>query len=293
MFSFDNANAMVVGGASGIGRALALEFSRRGSRVVAADIDHAGAVRTADQIREAGGDAIGVGCDVADPSSLAAAVAAAEEFLGKIDLSVNAVGVLLSGNPEDIPITEWERIFQVNLFGAARLNELILPKMIARSQGYTVNVASVAGLHPFAITRIPYAASKAALISMAENLAIYLKPKGVRVSCLCPGPTVTPIGGRSREWTEGLTMVGPGSDYALMTPGQTARVFCDGMELERVIIPAQERPTLDYMQRRAASPDAAIHERIGQYACGMDGLPKIDLSDPEIAEAFRDLPQPD
>ena len=175
------------------------------------------------------------------------------------------------------------------MFGAARLNELVLPKMIARAQGYIVNTASVAGLHPFAITRVPYAASKAALISMSENLAIYLKPKGVQVSCLCPGPTVTPIGGKSSTWTEGVQMVGPGRDYSLMTPQRTAQVFCDGMEAEDVIILAQERITLDYMRRRAASPDNFIYERIVQYACGDDGLPKIDFSDPEIAEALKDI----
>lgn len=289
MFSFANSKALVVGAASGIGRAMALEVAQRGADVVAADIDKTGADQTANLIREAGGNASSVSCDVTDPLSLADAITAAEDFLGSIDLSVNAVGVLLSGNPEDIPITEWERIFQVNLIGAARLNELVLPRMIGRSQGYIVNTASVAGLHPFAITRIPYAASKAALISMSENLAIYLKPKGVRVSCLCPGPTVTPIGGKSSTWTEGVPMVGPGRDYLLMTPQQTAKVFCDGMEAERVIILAQEQITLGYMRRHAASPDNFIYERVGQYACRDDGLPRIDLSDPQIAEAFRDI----
>lgn len=289
MFSFNNVNALVVGGASGIGRAMAMEFSRRGTRVAVADIDDAGAARTAARINEAGGSAIGVSCDVTDASSLTAAVTSAEQFLGSIDICANAVGVLLSGNPEDIPIEEWERIFQVNVFGAARLNELVLPKMIARGSGYIVNTASVAGLHPFAITRIPYAASKAALISMSENLAIYLKPKGVRVSCLCPGPTATPIGGRSKEWTQGLPLVGPGRDYALLTAQRTAEIFCDGMEAERVIIPSQEQISLGYMRRHAASPDQFIYERVGQYACGNDGLPNIDFSDPEIVAAFNDL----
>jgi NAD(P)-dependent dehydrogenase (short-subunit alcohol dehydrogenase family) len=292
MFSFNNVNALVVGAASGIGRALAIEFARRGARIAVADIDQAGAARTATHIREAGGTATSVSCDVTDAAALAVAVRSAEEFLGSIDVCANAVGVLLSGNPEDIPVAEWERIFQVNVFGAARLNELLLSRMIARGSGYIVNTASVAGLHPFAITRIPYAASKAALISMSENLAIYLKPRGVRVSCLCPGPTATPIGGRSKEWTQGLPIVGPGRDYVLMTAQRTAQVFCDGMERERVIIPSQERISLGYMQRHAASPDQFVYERIGQYASGDDGLPKIDLSDPDIAEAFKDLTLP-
>lgn len=287
MFSFDKAKVLVVGAASGIGRALTLEAARRGARIAAADIDEAGAAQTAALINDGGGSAIAVHCDVTDEPSLAAAVTAAEDLLGAIDVSLNAVGVLLSGNPEDIPITEWERIFQVNVFGAARLNALVLPKMLARGQGYIANTASVAGLHPFAITRIPYAASKAALISMSENLAIYLKPKGIRVSCLCPGPTITTIAGKASSWTEGVAMLGPGRAYALMTAERTAQIFCDGMEAERVIILAQERVSLDYMQRFAASPDNFIYERVGQYACGDDGLPKFDLSNPEIVEALK------
>lgn len=293
MFSFGDTRALVVGAAGGIGRALALEFAQRGARVAAADIDGAGAARTASDINDMGGTAIGLGCDVTDGASLAAAVSAAEDFFGSIDISANAVGVLLSGNPEDIPLTEWERIFRVNVFGAVRLNGLVMPKMIDRARGYIVNTASVAGLHPFAITRVPYAASKAALISMSENLAIYLKPKGVRISCLCPGPTVTPIAGSSRNWTEGVPMIGPGRDYSLMTPQRSAQVFCDGMEAERVIILAQERTTLNYMRQFAASPEDFIDDRIGQYARGDDGLPDIDLSDPEIAEAFKDIESAD
>lgn len=289
MFSFSKANALVVGAASGIGRALALEFSRRGARVAIADLDEAGAGRMAARINEAGGSAVGIPCDVTDAASVDAAVNSAEKFLGSIDVCANAAGVLLSGNPEDIPVAEWERIFQVNFFGAVRLNERVLPGMLARGTGYIVNTASVAGLHPFAITRVPYAASKAALISMAENLAIYLKPRGVRVSCLCPGPTATPIGGRSKEWTPGLPYVGPGRDYALLTAQRTAQIFCDGMEREHVIIPSQEQVSLDYMRRHAASPNQFIHERIGQYASGDDGLPIFDFSDPEIAAAMRDV----
>lgn len=291
MFLFEDTTAVVVGAAGGIGRALALEFARRGARVVAADIDYAGADITVSQINDAGGRALALGCDVTDGVSLAAAVTAAEDFGGPIDVCANAVGVLLSGNPEDIPFSEWERIFRVNVFGAARLNELVMPKMIARGRGYIVNTASVAGLHPFAITRVPYAASKAALISMSENLAIYLKPKGVRVSCLCPGPTVTAITGSANNWSEGVPMVGPGGDYRLMTPQQSAEVFCDGMEAERVIILAQEHISLGYLQQFATSPDQFIDERIEQYARGDDGLPEVDLTDPEILRAFEEIQQ--
>lgn len=287
MFSFQDTTALVVGAAGGIGRALAVEFSQRGASVVAADIDEAGATETARLIVDAGGKALGVACDITDEQSVQSALESAEAFLGEIDIVANAVGVLLSGHPEDIPLAEWQRIFQINVLGAARLNEKLLPQMLERGRGYIVNTASVAGLYPFAITRIPYAASKAALISMSQNLAIYLKPKGINVSCLCPGPTLTAIGGRSNDWTEGLRMVGPSRDYKLMTALESAGIFCDGMELERVIINSQPEVTLDLMQRAAASPDHFIYERIGQYASGDDGLPAVDFSDPAIIKALQ------
>lgn len=287
MFSFQDTRAFVVGAAGGIGRALAVEFANRGASIVAADIDETGAAETARLINDAGGKAFAVGCDVTDQQSVQSAIADAEAFLGEFDIVANAVGVLLSGHPEDIPLSEWQRIFQVNVLGVARLNEILLPKMLERGRGYIVNTASVAGLYPFAITRIPYAASKAALISMSQNLAIYLKPKGINVSCLCPGPTLTAIGGRASNWTEDVTMVGPSRDYKLMTAPETAKLFCDGMELERVIIHSQPQVTLELMQRAAASPDHFIYERIGQFASGNDGLPTVDFTDPAIIKALQ------
>ncbi len=289
MFSFNDAGAFLVGAGGGIGRALAQEFAARGARLALADLDEATAAETAQLVTDAGGKAISLGCDITDGQSLTEAINAAEAFLGDIDLSLNAVGVLLSGHPEDIPLAEWERIFQVNVFGAVRLNELLLPKMIARGRGYLVNTASVAGLYPFASTRVPYAASKAALISMSQNMAIHLKPMGINVSCLCPGPTATPIGNRITTWTEGVKVVGPGGDYELQTPRQTARIFCDGIATGQVLIIDQPGPALDHARRWAASPGNFVYEKIGRYACGDTGLPHIDFANPEIAEALQGI----
>ena len=106
------------------------------------------------------------------------AVSEAERFLGVIDVHMNNAGIIHSGNPEDFPASEWERMFSVNFFGAVRANAVVLPKMLARGEGYIVNTASFAGLYPYATNRIPYAASKAALVSMSENMAISLLPRG-------------------------------------------------------------------------------------------------------------------
>ena len=114
---------------------------------------------------------------------------------------MNNVGVILSGNPEDIPLAEWQRIVNLNLFSAVRSLEVFLPKMIARRSGYIVNTASFAGLYPYAANRIPYVASKAAVIAMSESLALHLLPQGVRVSCLCPGPVMTRVMEGMKTWS--------------------------------------------------------------------------------------------
>ena len=272
MFTFADKNAFIIGAGRNIGRVIALEFARRGARVAVADIDKSGAEETADAIIAAGGNAAGIGCDVTSEESVRDAVRDAEHFLGGIDIHMNNAGIIHSGNPEDIPVCEWERMFSVNFFGAVRANALVLPKMIARGQGYIVNTASFAGLYPYATSRIPYAASKAALVSMSENLALYLLPKGIRVSCLCPGPTMTTSTQGMKPWSENVMMRGPGRDLEVRSQEHAAKVLADGMCAGRIIIPTHEAGW-EIMQRHAASPDDFVREKIDEFARGDSGLP--------------------
>ena len=211
MFTFENKNAFIIGAGRNIGRVIALEFARRGAKVAVADINKAGAEETAQFIIAAGGTATGIGCDVTSEGSVRDAVSEAERFLGVIDVHMNNAGIIHSGNPEDFPASEWERMFSVNFFGAVRANAVVLPKMLARGEGYIVNTASFAGLYPYATNRIPYAASKAALVSMSENMAISLLPRGIQVSCLCPGPTMTTSTQGMKPWSDNVIMRGPAS----------------------------------------------------------------------------------
>lgn len=272
MFTFANKNALIIGAGNNIGRAIALEFAQRGARVAVADIDKAAADETAQLIKAAGGQATGIACDVTNENSLNDAVNAAESFLGHIDIHMNNAGILHSGNPEDFPVHEWERMFNVNFFGAVRANSIVMPKMLARGQGYIVNTASFAGLYPYGINRVPYAASKAALISMSENLAIYLLPQGIRVSCLCPGPTMTTLSTGMRKWSEDVVMRGPGSNLKIKSQEEVAKILADGMCAGKVIIPTHEEG-FETIRQRAASPDAFIKQKIEEFANGNSGLP--------------------
>jgi NAD(P)-dependent dehydrogenase (short-subunit alcohol dehydrogenase family) len=211
-------------------------------------------------------------CDVSSEQSVRAAVAESEGFLGAIDIHMNNAGIIHSGNPEDFPPSEWERMFSVNFFGAVRANAVVMPKMLARGQGYIVNTASFAGLYPYASNRIPYAASKAALISMSENMAISLLPRGIRVSCLCPGPTMTTSTTGMKPWSKDVVMRGPGSHLAVKSQEHAAAVLADGMCTGRILIPTHEEG-FDLIRQYAESPDNFVQRKIEEFQRGSSGLP--------------------
>lgn len=275
MSIFTGKNALVIGAAQGIGRAVVREFSRRGARVAVADIDEAGAEETASLIREAGGNAIAIKCNVMESDSVRAAVAAAEAALGDIDILMNNAGIIQSGNPEDLPFGEWERTINCNLMGIIRSIEILLPKMLARGNGHIVNTASFAGFYPYAANRLPYAVSKAGVINLSENLAIYAIPKGVQVSCLIPGPVMTGIGNKMKTFSDNVAMRGPGKHLWLKSAEETAILLADGMEAGRILIPTHEE-VRESLLEWAASPDDFIRKQIASFAAGDTGQPQID-----------------
>ena len=272
---FKGKSALVFGSAQNIGRAVVREFAKRGARVAVADIDFAGAEETAALIREAGGEAIALKCNVMESASIRAAASAAEAALGEIDIVMNNAGLLHSGNPEDLPFSEWERMIGCNLMGMVRSIEVFLPKMLARGQGYIVNTGSFAGLYPYAASRIPYAVSKAGVIALSENLALYAIPKGVKVSCLCPGPVMTTSANTMKTFSENVPMRGPGTHLWVKGQEEVAIILADGMEADRIIIPTHEE-VRETLLEWAASPDDFIRKQIAIFASGDIGQPQID-----------------
>lgn len=269
---FENAQALIFGAARNIGRAVALEFARRGAAVAVADIDLAGAEETAQLIIDAGGKAVAIRCDVTDDEAVVSASSHAIDQIGEIDIVMNNAGVLHSGNPEDIPTAEWQRTINCNLMGCVRANNVFMPRMIARGRGHIVNTASVAGLYPYAIPRIAYAASKAAIISMSENLALYLEPLGVRVSCLCPGPTMTTMLQGMKVFTPDAVMRGPGSELKVISQEALAVTLADGMRDGRILIPTHSE-SFETIRRRGDDPDGFVRAKITEFAAGNSGLP--------------------
>jgi NAD(P)-dependent dehydrogenase (short-subunit alcohol dehydrogenase family) len=255
-FDLDGAVCVITGGGSGIGRASAHAFARRGARIIVADID---ADRAATVAGELGDDAIGARCDVTDIGDLAAIRDRALERFGRVDLVMNNVGVLAVGPPEVIPIDAWERVIDINLMSVVRSNAMFLPLLLERGSGHVVNTASTAGLLPYGFDRLPYTATKHAIVGLSESLALYLAPKGIGVSCLCPAGVMTNI-------LEGITFYGDpapprGPDFAILEPDVVGEIVAEGVTAGRfLILTAPE--AADEIRERGENLDAYLARRV-------------------------------
>lgn len=193
MESLHGATAVVTGGASGIGLATARSLARRGARLVIVDVHAGNAIHAASQLRDDGHAAEAFVCDVADERAFADLRDFTLDRFGSVDIVMNNVGVLTSGRPDHLPVSEWQRIIDINLMSVVRSNAVFLPLLIAQGRGHIVNTASFAGLYTYSFDRMPYAATKAAIVQISEGLRLYLQPQGIGVTVLCPGPVATNI----------------------------------------------------------------------------------------------------
>lgn len=241
--------AIITGAASGIGRGTAVALAAHGARVIAADVDDKGAEETAAQIRAAGGEAVAQHCDVAEDDALEKLRDAALKQFGRVDVVMNNVGVLTQGLPEYIPLAEWQRIININLMSVVRSNLAFLPLLIKQGSGHIVNTASFAGLYTYSFDRLPYAASKAAIIQISEGLSLYLRPKGIGVTCLCPGPVITNITESLRSFGPKTETVGTGNLYAPLDPKDVGEMVVNAIIENRFMLPTHEQVRTQLIER--------------------------------------------
>jgi NAD(P)-dependent dehydrogenase (short-subunit alcohol dehydrogenase family) len=192
----DGRVAVVTGGASGIGLALSEALVAAGSSVVVADLDLDLARREAERLAAGGARTAAVRVDVADPASVDALAAETLEEFGRVDLVCNNAGVSTFNLLEDQTLDDWQWVFDVDLWGVVHGIRTFLP--ILRSQGgpgHIVNTSSMGGLMGGVPFIAPYAAAKAAVISISETLRVELAMTGspIKVSVLCPGSTVSNV----------------------------------------------------------------------------------------------------
>lgn len=247
--------AVITGGASGIGLGTARALASRGAKVVLVDRNAAALAEAAAGFAD--GVALACPADVSETDVFARVKTEAEARFGTVDVVMNNAGILQSGNFEDIPLEEWDRTFDINLHAVVRAVRTFLPGLIARGSGHIVNTASFAGLFPYAYDRIPYAASKAAVITLSEQLRMYLAPKGIGVTCLCPGPVRTGIGGSIKVFTEGSRPRTPGPQFGFRTSDEVGEMVADAIERNLFFLPTDFQ-VLAKMQERAADPEAFI-----------------------------------
>jgi NAD(P)-dependent dehydrogenase (short-subunit alcohol dehydrogenase family) len=245
--------AVVTGGGSGIGRALALRIARESpAGVVVSDVDAAAAEAVAAEI---GAGALGAGCDVTAEGELRALLGRTEAALGPCDAFFANAGVALGGD-EQTPDEVWDVALAVNVRAHVTAARLLVPGWLERGGGCFVATASAAGL----LTQLgvaPYAVTKHAAVAFAEWLSATYGDRGIHVSCVCPMGVDTPMvrpaseGGSGMEQTAVASVRAAG---AMLAPADVADAVIEGLAAERfLILPHAE--VLEYFRRKAADYD--------------------------------------
>jgi NAD(P)-dependent dehydrogenase (short-subunit alcohol dehydrogenase family) len=185
--------AIVTGGSSGIGRAIALAFAREGAKVVVSDLDDAGGRDTVQQLTQQGGEAIFVRADVALPSAMEQLVQQAVGRYGALHVACNNAGVGGDTVPTaDYPIDEWNRVLNINLSGVFYGMKYQIPALLKAGGGAIVNIASILGVVAFP-TAPAYTAAKHGVLGLTQTAALDYSARGVRVNAVGPGFIHTPM----------------------------------------------------------------------------------------------------
>ena len=201
---FKNKVALVTGGASGIGRATALAFAKKGAKV--AVVDWKENDEMVDLIKELGSEAIFIKCDVSKTDDVKAMVAQTIAAFGRLDYAFNNAGIEGASAPtQDCSEENWDKTIGVNLKGVWLCMKYEIPEILKQGKGAIVNCASVAGLVGFA--GLPaYVASKHGIVGLTKTTALECATQGIRVNVVCPGVIQTPmidrLTGKTKEGIE-------------------------------------------------------------------------------------------
>lgn len=194
LFSLKGKNAVVVGGAGGIGRGLARAFVQFGARVGIADINETALAGAAQEIEEATGQEVQTyKVDIGDESSVHDLVAKAAADLGRVHVLVNAQGFNTKAPATEFPVDEWDKLFSVNVRGVMLCCKHFAAHMVEQGGGKIINLSSIRGARAALGGNLAYCASKGAVDMITKQLAVELASKKVLVNAIAPIITITPM----------------------------------------------------------------------------------------------------
>jgi NAD(P)-dependent dehydrogenase (short-subunit alcohol dehydrogenase family) len=247
--------AIVTGAGQGIGKAVALLLAEKGANVVVADINTQTAEQTAEEIQVLNRRALACHIDIANVAEIKPMIDRAVTEFGKVDILVNAAGVAQTGLFLELTEQEWDRVVDTNLKGTTFIIQAVGRQMIKqvpeqvkatgyadRSYGKIVNFSSISGRHGRA-EQIPYAASKAAIISITQSAALAFAKYNINVNAVCPGVVPTPM------WEQIDQDRGRISGLA---PGESIKSFIERTPLKRVGSPEDVAGVVTFL----CSPDS-------------------------------------
>ena len=254
--------AVITGAGSGIGRGTALALSAEGVAITLVGRNTRRLEAVAEEISTAGGKSLVCAQDVSLEPTFETIRDATLSRFGRVDIVMNNAAAISTGLPEDIPLSEWYRVLEVNFLAAIRSNAVFLPILIAQQEGHLVNTASVDGLYGFGYDRLPYATSKAALVQLSEGLALYLRPRGVGVTCLCPGPVDSDIVSMLRHFGSSHDIHSPGGFLKSLPAEEVGVMVVDAIRRNRFLLLTHEEQVGELIRRRAVDMDQFIDRQI-------------------------------
>lgn len=216
MYDFSDQVAVVTGAAAGIGKAIAGRLAADGAAVSLVDVDEAGLESTAGELAATGAKVLALTANVGSAGDVETAVKATEANLGPISLLVNNAGIAVIKPYMECSDEEFDRQLSVNLRGTHLFLSRVLPGMVERKRGAVVNISSVAAIHVTA-PHAGYAASKAGIIALTQEVGFEMARHGVRVNCVAPGLIAVPPSATKQPYLQGQA----GSAGRVTTPTTT------------------------------------------------------------------------
>jgi len=194
MFRLDGKRALITGAGSGIGEAIARLFATQGAQVIVADVETKAAEQVTASIVERGGVASALTLDVADESQVSAAFDRLANEYGRLDIVVNNAGISHVGNILETSLEDWDRLLRVNAGGVFLCAREAVRHMLQQEPkgGVIINLSSVAAMIGLE-RRLPYSASKGAVLALTRSIAIDFVGEGIRCNAICPGTVQTPF----------------------------------------------------------------------------------------------------